>query len=68
MATYFVNIQEILERSIPIEANNADEAMNIAKNLYNKAKIILDATDHIETNFSITLDDFQYGTVIKSNL
>ena len=50
MATYFVNIQEILERSIPIEANNADEAMNIAKNLYNKAKIILDATDHIENH------------------
>lgn len=42
---YDVKITEILERIVPIEASNPDEAEAIAKQMYNDEEIVLDYSD-----------------------
>ena len=42
---YDVRITEILERIVPIEASNPDEAEAIAKQMYNDEEIVLDYSD-----------------------
>ena len=44
---YNVVIEETLRKEIVIEAQNADEAIRIAKELYRKGEIVLDAGDFI---------------------
>ena len=44
---YTIVIEETLRKEIAIEAQDADEAARIAKTLYRKGEIILDAGDFI---------------------
>ena len=44
---YTIVIEEILRKEVAIEAQNAEEAACIAKALYRKGEIILDAGDFI---------------------
>ena len=51
--TYYVTITEILEKTIEIEAENGLNAIDIAKDKYNKEEVILTADDLAMTGFGI---------------
>ena len=50
---YIVIITEILEKTIEIEAENETNAINIARDKYNKEEVILTADDLADTQFDI---------------
>ena len=50
---YNVTIIELLKKTIEIEAENETNAIDIAKDKYNKEEIILTADDFAETYFSL---------------
>ena len=50
---YYVTITEILETTIEIEAENETNAINIAKEKYNKEEIRLAADDLVDADFDI---------------
>ena len=50
---YNVTITEILEKTIEIEAENETNAIDIAKDKYNKEEVILTADDLADTWFSL---------------
>lgn len=50
MNTYKVQIEEVLQKVIEINANNREEAIDIAKQLYAQDEVELDAHDLKETN------------------
>ena len=50
---YNVTITEILEKTIEIEAENGNNAIDIARDKYNKEEVILTADDLADTKFDI---------------
>ena len=50
---YNVIITEILEKTIEIEAEDKADAINIARDKYNKEEVILTADDFAESWFSL---------------
>ena len=50
---YNVTIIELLEKTIEIEAENETNAIDIAKDKYNKEEVILTADDLVDTDFGI---------------
>lgn len=50
---YYVTITEILKTTIEIEAENRLNAIDIAKDKYNKEEVILTADDLADTHFGI---------------
>ena len=50
---YNVTITEILEKTIEIEAENENNAIDIARDKYNKEEVILTADDYADTHFGI---------------
>lgn len=50
---YNVTITEILEKTIEIEAENGTNAIDIARDKYNKEEVILTADDLSDTHFDI---------------
>lgn len=48
-----VEITEILQRIVEIEAENDSEAIERANELYFKGQIVLDADDHIDTEINL---------------
>lgn len=53
MGTFVIEVQEILSRKISVEAENIDGAISKVKEDYRKEKIVLDADDFIEVDFSL---------------
>lgn len=53
MSKYIVEVTEILQKKISIDANSIEEAISKTEELYQSQKIILDDTNHIETNFEV---------------
>lgn len=53
MGTFVIEVQEILSRKISVEAENLDGAISKVKEDYRKEKIVLDADDFIEVDFSL---------------
>lgn len=51
---YYIKIREILEKTIPIDADDEMEAFDIVKDKYRKEQIVLGAGDYVTTEF---LDD-----------
>ena len=49
---YKIKITEILEKSIPINANSFVEALDIVKEKYKNEEIILSADDYVSTKFT----------------
>lgn len=49
METFKVEIQEFLSRIIEIEAENIDEAVSKAKQMYQNEEIVLDSEDYVTT-------------------
>ena len=50
---YNITITEILEKTIEIEAENETNAIDIARDKYNKEEVILTADDLKYTDFGI---------------
>ena len=50
---YNITITEILEKTIEIEAENETNAIDIARDKYNKEEVILTADDLADTWFSL---------------
>ena len=50
---YNVTIIELLKKTIEIEAENETNAIDIAKDKYNKEEIILTADDLVDADFDI---------------
>lgn len=50
MPTFNIEIKEVLKRTVEIEAESVDEAINIAEDMYNDAEIVLDADDFAYTD------------------
>ena len=52
MPKFNIEIQEVLKRTIEIEADSLCEATEIAEEMYNNEEIVLDADDfaHMEMN------------------
>ena len=56
MKKYKVEITETLQREIEVEANSNREAAYIAKELYLNEEIVLDASDYVETDINVFLE------------
>ena len=50
---FVVEITETLQRQVEIEADNEQEALQKAKELYRDEEIVLDWTDFVENDFQI---------------
>lgn len=48
-----IEITETLQRVIEIEANSIDEAVGHVRKLYSEENIVLDNTDHVDTEIKI---------------
>ena len=53
MNKYIVEVTEVLQKKISIDADSIEEAISKTKELYQSQKIILDDTNYIETNFEV---------------
>ncbi len=53
MGYYKVTITEHLVRSLMIEADNAEEALEKAEYMVNSSKVILDADDFLDRDFEV---------------
>ena len=51
MNSYKVEIEEVLQRRITIDAENKEEAIRLAKEKYRNEEIILDYKDFKDVNF-----------------
>lgn len=49
---YQIEITEVLNRVVEIEAENIDKAIEKAKEQYNNEEIVLDSEDYLDTGFS----------------
>lgn len=49
METFKIEIQEFLSRIIEVEAENIDEAVSKAKEMYQNEEIVLDNEDYVTT-------------------
>ena len=54
METFKIEIIETLSRTIEIEANSQEEAIDKLCTSYTEEKIILDSSDHIGTEFHVS--------------
>lgn len=53
MKKYLVEITEISQKQITIDANSREEAESIARQKYRNEEIVLDETDYVDTDFSV---------------
>ena len=53
MTKYRIDITETLSRTIETEAESEDDAIETVRRMYRNCDIILDASDYVETEFSV---------------
>ena len=59
MELYMVTVKERLERTVPVEASNEVEAVDIVYERYRKSGIVLDTEDFTGVDF-IAIKAFEY--------
>ena len=57
MKTYKIEITETLQKIIEIEATTQEEALMIAKKMYDEEKVILDSSDYVDKNIKVIKDE-----------
>lgn len=57
MNKYSVEIIEILSTTIQVNADDEEEAYNIAHMLYNTKEVVLSDDDYVDTIFQITKEN-----------
>ena len=53
MSYYDIRIKEILVKVVEVDAENADEAIRIATNLYDDGDIVLDSSDYDDVEIEV---------------
>jgi len=53
MKTYYIEIEEVLSKTIKVEAESEDDALKQVVDDYNKGKIVLDSDSFVEKNFKV---------------
>lgn len=53
MKKYFIEINELLSRTILVEAIDEKSAIKIAKGMYKEGEVVLDSQDYLETTIEI---------------
>ena len=56
MKKYHIEVTEVLSRTVEIEAEDDDAAINSVKAMYRNCDIVLDASDYVLTEFSVNDD------------
>lgn len=56
MQTYKIQIQETLSKTVEIQANTIDEALQIAQKSYQNEEIVLDWSDFVLVEFNEFFD------------
>ena len=51
MSKYAIRIEETLSRDIIVDADNIMDAIDKVRDMYRNEDIVLDASDHVDTNF-----------------
>lgn len=51
MSKYAIRIEETLSRDIIVDADNIKDAIDKVRDMYRNEEIVLDANDHVDTNF-----------------
>jgi len=51
ISEYAVKIKETLATSIPVNARDEQDAEDIARGMYEKCEVVLDASNHVDTEF-----------------
>ena len=57
MKTYAVVVTETLQRTITINANNKEEALDKVQEMYDTEEIVLDSSDYQDTKIEVVEDD-----------
>ena len=52
--TFEIEITETLQRTITVQASSLEDAIIFARKKYHDEEIILDYSDHVDTEFSAT--------------
>ena len=50
---YIVEIEEILQRVVEVEAESRDEAWKKVNQQYKDEEIVLDSSDHVDTTITV---------------
>ena len=53
MRKYRIEVTEVLSRIVETEAETEDEAVETVRQMYRYCKIVLDASDYVETGISV---------------
>ena len=53
MTKYRIEITETLCRMIETEADSEDAAVEMVRQMYRNCELVLDASDYVETEFSV---------------
>ena len=53
MTKFRVEITEILSRIVELDADNEEDALELARRMYRNCDIILDSSDYVETEISV---------------
>lgn len=57
MAIFRIEITETLQYVTEVEAKSKEEAVEIVQSQYDNEEIVLDSSDHIETNIKVIEDE-----------
>lgn len=53
MKKYSIEVLELLSRIVEVEANDKEDAIEIARQMYRKCQIVLDDSDYKVTEISV---------------
>lgn len=57
MKTFEIEIVEVLRRTVTVEADDVQDAIEIAQALYDDGEVVLDYDDHVSTDINPLKED-----------
>lgn len=61
MSKYEVEITEVLQKQIVVEANSKEEAENIVREQYRNEEVVLSSEDCVDRNFKVSKQKYREG-------
>lgn len=61
MGKYEVEITEVLQKQIVVEANSKEEAESIVREQYRNEEVVLSSEDCIDRNFKVSKQKYREG-------
>ena len=53
MTKYRIEVTEVLNRIVEMEAEKEDDAVEMVRQMYQNCNLVLDASDYVETEISV---------------